>query len=90
VQVVGGPPRREGLLVGLKDGGVFKMFLDNAFAIPLVQHDAMVSARWKGGHTRMCRHGGGGSSGCAPEGGGKGRLQGMSLPWGVCSGPVRC
>lgn len=42
VQVVGGPPKREGLLVGLKSGQVLKIFVDNPFPIPLVKHDASV------------------------------------------------
>ncbi|KAJ9521796.1 hypothetical protein QJQ45_024656 [Haematococcus lacustris] len=41
-QVVGGPVRREGLLVGLKSGAVLKIFVDNPFPIQLVKHSASV------------------------------------------------
>jgi intraflagellar transport protein 122 len=37
VKTVSGPPKREGLLVGLKNGSVFKIFVDNGFPIPLVK-----------------------------------------------------
>ncbi len=42
LQVVGGPPRREGLLVGLKSGQILKIFVDNPFPIPLIKHTASV------------------------------------------------
>lgn len=41
-QVVGGPPKREALLVGLKSGAVVKVFVDNPFPIPLMTHSAGV------------------------------------------------
>jgi hypothetical protein len=41
-QVVGGPPKREGLLVGLKSGAVLQVFLDNPFVLPMVQHGGAV------------------------------------------------
>ncbi len=41
-QVVGGPPRREGLLVGLKSGAILKIFVDNPFPIPLIKHTSSV------------------------------------------------
>ncbi|XP_050737940.1 intraflagellar transport protein 122 homolog [Eriocheir sinensis] len=37
IKVVGGPPSREGLLLGLKNGQVLKIFLDNAFPVPLLK-----------------------------------------------------
>eukprot|EP00282_Hemiselmis_andersenii_P015967 CAMPEP_0114129596 /NCGR_PEP_ID=MMETSP0043_2-20121206/11561_1 /TAXON_ID=464988 /ORGANISM="Hemiselmis andersenii, Strain CCMP644" /LENGTH=1170 /DNA_ID=CAMNT_0001222885 /DNA_START=82 /DNA_END=3591 /DNA_ORIENTATION=- len=42
IKVVGGPPRREGLMVGLKNGSVFKIFVDNAFPISVVQHGTAI------------------------------------------------
>ncbi|KAL0279839.1 UNVERIFIED_CONTAM: hypothetical protein PYX00_001315 [Menopon gallinae] len=37
IKVIGGPAGREGLLLGLKDGEVWKIFMDNAFPIHLVK-----------------------------------------------------
>eukprot|EP01002_Notosolenus_urceolatus_P013184 NODE_43_length_3237_cov_15.831556_g34_i0.p1 GENE.NODE_43_length_3237_cov_15.831556_g34_i0~~NODE_43_length_3237_cov_15.831556_g34_i0.p1 ORF type:complete len:1042 (+),score=386.07 NODE_43_length_3237_cov_15.831556_g34_i0:156-3128(+) len=37
IKVVGGPPEREALLVGLKNGHVFKIFIDNPFPIKLIE-----------------------------------------------------
>ncbi|KAK3882424.1 hypothetical protein Pcinc_013198 [Petrolisthes cinctipes] len=37
IKVVGGPANREGLLLGLKNGQVLKIFLDNAFPVPLLK-----------------------------------------------------
>jgi intraflagellar transport protein 122 len=37
VKVIGGPAKRESILVGLKNGSVFKIFIDNAFPIPIVK-----------------------------------------------------
>lgn len=42
IKVVGGPPRKEGLMVGLKNGSVFKIFVDNAFPISVVQHGSAI------------------------------------------------
>eukprot|EP01079_Euglenida_sp_SAG-EU17-18_P011137 gene11137-300_t len=39
IKVVGGPPSREALLVGLKNGQVLKIFMDNAFPIELIGLD---------------------------------------------------
>uniref|UniRef100_A0A1B6JCB8 Intraflagellar transport protein 122 homolog n=2 Tax=Proconiini TaxID=565685 RepID=A0A1B6JCB8_9HEMI len=37
IKVIGGPAGREGLLLGLLSGQVLKIFLDNAFPVPLVR-----------------------------------------------------
>mmetsp|Transcript_40077 Transcript_40077/g.89958 ORF Transcript_40077/g.89958 Transcript_40077/m.89958 type:complete len:1284 (-) Transcript_40077:23-3874(-) len=37
IKVVGGAPQREGLLVGLKNGHVMKIFVDNAFPVTLIK-----------------------------------------------------
>ena len=36
IKVVGGPPEREGMLLGLKNGQVLKIFLDNPFPVQLL------------------------------------------------------
>ena len=36
IKVVGGPSEREGLLLGLKNGQVLKIFLDNPFPVHLL------------------------------------------------------
>ena len=36
IKVVGGPPEREGMLLGLKNGQVLKIFLDNPFPVHLL------------------------------------------------------
>lgn len=40
--MVGGPPQREGLLVGLKSGQIYKIFVDNPFPIQLIKHSASI------------------------------------------------
>ncbi|KAF4531888.1 hypothetical protein B566_EDAN000917 [Ephemera danica] len=37
IKVIGGPPSREGLLLGLKNGEVLKIFLDNPFPINILR-----------------------------------------------------
>lgn len=37
VKIISGPPKREGLLIGLKNGSVMKVFVDNGFPIPIVK-----------------------------------------------------
>mmetsp|Transcript_33085 Transcript_33085/g.104621 ORF Transcript_33085/g.104621 Transcript_33085/m.104621 type:complete len:1177 (+) Transcript_33085:130-3660(+) len=42
IKIAGGPPRREGLLVGLKNGQVLQIFIDNPFPISIVNHDKSI------------------------------------------------
>jgi len=42
IKVAGGPPGREGLLLALKSGAVMRIFVDNAFPIPLIKHTSGV------------------------------------------------
>lgn len=37
VKTVSGPPKKESLLVGLKNGTILKIFIDNGFPIPIVK-----------------------------------------------------
>jgi len=36
-KIIAGPPKRESMLVGLANGSVYKIFIDNAFPIPIVK-----------------------------------------------------
>ena len=38
IKIVGGPEEREGILVGLKDGAILKIFIDNPLPMQLVKH----------------------------------------------------
>ncbi|BFZ08413.1 hypothetical protein BsWGS_11452 [Bradybaena similaris] len=42
IKVIGGPPGKEGLLVGLKNGQILKIFADNAFPILLLKQSTSV------------------------------------------------
>ena len=42
IKVVGGPPSREGMLVGLRNGQIFKIFIDNPFPILLLKQQTSV------------------------------------------------
>eukprot|EP00051_Salpingoeca_urceolata_P027998 m.484376 g.484376 ORF g.484376 m.484376 type:complete len:1206 (+) comp23337_c0_seq1:143-3760(+) len=42
IKVTGGPPGREGLLVGLKNGLIVKIFVDNAFPMELIKQQTAV------------------------------------------------
>ena len=42
IKVVGGPSGREGLLVGMKNGTVLKIFIDNPFPIKLIQQETSI------------------------------------------------
>lgn len=44
IKVVGGPRGREGVLVGLKNGSVLKLFIDSPFYIPLLKLDASINS----------------------------------------------
>ncbi|CAI2371085.1 unnamed protein product [Moneuplotes crassus] len=43
-KVIGGPPKKEGLIVGLKDGSIFKVFVDNAFPILLIKQSTAIKS----------------------------------------------
>ncbi|RLN15216.1 hypothetical protein BBJ28_00011620 [Nothophytophthora sp. Chile5] len=43
IKVTGGAPGHEGLLVGLKDGSVWQIFINNPFPIPLIQQSSPIS-----------------------------------------------
>src|SRR5690606_28836167 len=42
IKVIGGPPLRETLLVGLKDGTILKIFIDNSFPVQLLKHSVSI------------------------------------------------
>lgn len=42
IKVVGGPPGRECLLLGLKNGQVWKIYLDNAFPVSLLKASSAI------------------------------------------------
>ncbi|KAJ3091116.1 hypothetical protein HK102_001633 [Quaeritorhiza haematococci] len=42
IKVIGGPKGREGLLVGLKNGQILQIFIDNHFPIPIIKQNAPV------------------------------------------------
>mmetsp|Transcript_50765 Transcript_50765/g.127362 ORF Transcript_50765/g.127362 Transcript_50765/m.127362 type:complete len:814 (-) Transcript_50765:217-2658(-) len=42
IKVVGGPQKREGLLVGLKNGHILKIFVDNPFPVTLIKQATTV------------------------------------------------
>ncbi|BES91638.1 Intraflagellar transport 122 homolog (Chlamydomonas) [Nesidiocoris tenuis] len=42
IRIIGGPPNREGLLIGLSNGQVIKIYLDNAFPVELMRIDSPV------------------------------------------------
>ena len=42
IKVVGGPPEREGLLIGLKNGQIMKIFIDNPFPVTLLSINSAV------------------------------------------------
>jgi len=42
IKVVGGAPQREGLLIGLKNGHVMKIFVDNSFPVTLIKQATAV------------------------------------------------
>ncbi|XP_065829391.1 intraflagellar transport protein 122 homolog [Oscarella lobularis] len=42
IKVIGGPPGREGLLVGLRDGQILNLFIDNPFPIVLLKQQSSI------------------------------------------------
>jgi intraflagellar transport protein 122 len=42
IKVVGGPSKRENLLVGLKNGHVLKIFVDNSFPVVLIKQNVPI------------------------------------------------
>lgn len=42
IKVIGGPNGKEGLLVGLKNGAVMKLFVDNPFPLLLIEHNFQI------------------------------------------------
>lgn len=56
IKVSGGPPGKEGLLLGLKSGAVLKIFVDTAFPIPLVKHPSGIRWAVQEGGGRIGRH----------------------------------
>ena len=42
IKVIGGPPGKEGLLVGLKSGQVLKLFLNSPFPVQLLSHHSPI------------------------------------------------
>ena len=43
VKVISGPPKKESLLIGLQNGVVMRIFLDNAFPIPIVKQTTSIA-----------------------------------------------
>jgi len=39
LKIIGGTASKEGAFVGLKNGAVFKIFVDNSFPIPILNHN---------------------------------------------------
>lgn len=44
VRVVSGPPKRESLIVALSNGVVVRIFIDNAFPIPLIKQTTSIKS----------------------------------------------
>ncbi|ORZ33687.1 hypothetical protein BCR44DRAFT_1486492 [Catenaria anguillulae PL171] len=42
IKVLGGPPGREAVVLGMRDGWTYLVYLDNAFPVPLVQHASAI------------------------------------------------
>lgn len=43
VKVVSGPPKRESLIVALSNGTVVRIFIDNAFPIPIIKQTTSIN-----------------------------------------------
>lgn len=44
IKFVGGPPSRENILVGLSNGNVLKVFIDNSFPVVLFNHSVSIDS----------------------------------------------
>ncbi|KAI9197284.1 WD40-repeat-containing domain protein [Polychytrium aggregatum] len=42
IKVIGGPPGREGLQIGLKNGQILQIFIDNPFPIPFIKQSTSI------------------------------------------------
>ncbi|KAL4432520.1 hypothetical protein ABPG74_013374 [Tetrahymena malaccensis] len=42
IKIIGGMPNKEGAYVGLKNGQIFKIFVDNSFPIPILSHNISI------------------------------------------------
>jgi intraflagellar transport protein 122 len=42
IKVIGGPSGREGLLIGLKNGQIMKIFVNNPFPVVLLKQETSV------------------------------------------------
>ena len=44
IKVIGGPPFKEAILVGLANGSILKIFVDNPFPVQLLKHDYSIKS----------------------------------------------
>jgi intraflagellar transport protein 122 len=43
LKLIGGPPDHETILIGLKNGGVFQLFVNNPFPIAIAKQTSMIT-----------------------------------------------